>query len=179
MCAVQQWWWAATAAAALRDRCVGPLTLTLTLREREREGEILGGMREKEGRQNLRARAHVRPQHGSDPWERRQERRGRRLATLSVALLPFAAVADIPERRRRERKRVTHITRLRRSRRGIPGFETGFSEMRARARQLTLHLCLGLPEIDRGRAGGLEGGEDRAIRDRRRERERENARDRE
>lgn len=38
------------AATALRDRCVGPLTLTLTLREREREGEILGEGTEKEGK---------------------------------------------------------------------------------------------------------------------------------
>lgn len=31
---------------------------------------------------------------------------------------------------RRERKRITHVTRLRRSCRGIPGFETGFSNVR-------------------------------------------------
>lgn len=57
---------------------------------------------------------------------------------------------------------------LRRSRRGIPAFETGFSEVRARARQLALHLCLGLPDRQGG-AGGSGGGEDRAIRDRKRE----------
>lgn len=55
---------------------------------------------------------------------------------------------------------------LRRSRRGIPAFETGFSEVRAR--QLALHLCLGLPDRQGG-AGGSGGGEDRAIRDRKRE----------
>lgn len=54
------------------------------------------------------------------------------------------------------------------SRRGIPAFETGFLNVHAWARQLTLHLCLGLPNRQ-GRAGGWEGGEDRAIWDRKRE----------
>lgn len=154
------------------------------VRERERGRDWEEGGREGGGEEGGKtyARAHTRPQHGSDSWERRQGRRGHRLATLLVAL-PFAAAAaaaaaDIPERRQRERKRVTHVTRLRRSRRGIPGFETGFSDVRARARQLMLHLCLGLPDRQ-GRAGALEGGEDRAIWDRGRERERQSARDRE
>lgn len=89
--------------------------------------------REREGGEVQLARAHTCRNtgaiHGRDARDD-EDVVSRPSSSRCPSLLP---PPPPPILRRRERKRVTHVTRLRRSCRGIPGFETGFSDVRARA----------------------------------------------
>lgn len=100
--------------------------------ERVRERGRDPRRREREGGEVQLARAHTCRNtgaiHGRDARDD-EDVVSRPSSSRCPSLLP----PPIFRRREREKERVTHVTRLRRSCRGIPGFETGFSDVRARA----------------------------------------------
>lgn len=106
--------------------------------ERVRERGRDPRRREREGGEVQLARAHTCRNtgaiHGRDARDARDDEDvvSRPSSSRCPSLLPPPPIFRRRERER-EKERVTHVTRLRRSCRGIPGSETGFSDVRARA----------------------------------------------